>query len=65
MAVSALRAPLGTLESNWAYMVMASLSWSLKAWLALSLPKVGREKEQDSVERTAYVEAGVSEKTYL
>jgi hypothetical protein len=45
--VRALRAPLGSLESNWAYMVMASLAWSLKAWLALSLPEAGREKEQN------------------
>ena len=27
------------LSSNWAYMVMASLAWSLKAWSALSLPR--------------------------
>lgn len=36
--VSALRAPLDSLESNWAYMVMAALAWSLKAWTALLLP---------------------------
>ena len=34
----ALRAPVDTLVSNWAYMVMASLAWTLKAWFALSLP---------------------------
>jgi hypothetical protein len=37
--VRALRAPVNTLESNWAYMVIASLAWSLKAWLALLQPK--------------------------
>ena len=37
-AVSALKAPLNTLESNWAYMVMTALAWSLKAWWALLLP---------------------------
>ena len=41
----ALSAPVDTLVSNWAYMVMASLAWSLKAWLALSLPHDGRDAE--------------------
>lgn len=36
--VSSLRTPLDTLNSNWAYSVMTSLAWSLKAWLALLLP---------------------------
>jgi hypothetical protein len=36
--VAALTAPLDTLDSNWAYMVIASLAWSLKAWSALLLP---------------------------
>jgi hypothetical protein len=27
---------------TWAYMVMASLAWSLKAWSALVLPERGR-----------------------
>ena len=38
-AVGALRAPSNTLGSNWAYMVMTSLAWSLKAWWALCLPE--------------------------
>jgi hypothetical protein len=33
--VRALQAPLYTLESNWAYMVMVALAWNLKAWWAL------------------------------
>ena len=33
---------VGDLVSNWAYMVMASLAWSLKAWSALVLPEGGR-----------------------
>jgi hypothetical protein len=37
--VRALRAPSNTLESNGAYMVIAALAWSLKAWLALLLPR--------------------------
>lgn len=36
--VRALHAPVNTLNANWAYMVMASLAWSLKAWTALLLP---------------------------
>jgi hypothetical protein len=37
--VRALRAPSNTLESNGAYMVVAALAWSLKAWLALLQPR--------------------------
>jgi Transposase DDE domain group 1 len=33
--VRALQAPVDTLESNWAYMVMMALAWNLKAWWAL------------------------------
>jgi Transposase DDE domain group 1 len=36
--VRALTAPVDDLVSNWAYMVMASLAWSLKAWSALLVP---------------------------
>jgi hypothetical protein len=36
--VRALHAPVNTLNANWAYMVMAALAWSLKAWTALWLP---------------------------
>jgi hypothetical protein len=37
--VRALRAPVNTLWSNGAYMVIAALAWSLKAWLALLQPR--------------------------
>jgi hypothetical protein len=40
--VRAMRMPLDNLVSNWAYMVMASLAWTLKAWFALLLPAEGR-----------------------
>ena len=36
--VHALRAAVDNLVSNWAYMVMTGLAWSLKAWFALSVP---------------------------
>jgi hypothetical protein len=42
-----LRNPLDNLHSNWAYMVMSSLAWTLKAWCGLALPaQPGRAKEQ-------------------
>lgn len=37
--VSALGAPVDTLEANWAYMVMTALGWNLKAWWGLCLPE--------------------------
>ena len=40
--VHAMRNPLDNLHSNWAYMVMASLAWTLKAWYGLMLPGPGR-----------------------
>jgi hypothetical protein len=40
--VRSLTAPVDSLLSNWAYMVMGSLAWSLKAWAALVLPEEGR-----------------------
>jgi Transposase DDE domain group 1 len=49
-SVGALRAPLNTLESNGAYMVMTALAWNLKAWWALLLPVTpGRwqQRQQD------------------
>jgi hypothetical protein len=33
--VCSLATPVDALTSNWAYMVMSSLAWNLKAWLAL------------------------------
>jgi len=39
-----LTAPVDNLYSNGAYMLMTSLAWSLKAWLALSVPETGRWK---------------------
>jgi hypothetical protein len=40
--VRALRAPVNTLIANWAYMVMAALAWSIKAWVALVVPVLPR-----------------------
>ena len=49
----ALHAPVGTLVSNWAYMVMASLAWTLKAWFSLLLPETGRWAEKYRTEKRA------------
>jgi hypothetical protein len=49
--VRSLTAPVDSLVSNWAYMVMASLAWSLKAWAALMLPENGRWKERHREEK--------------
>jgi hypothetical protein len=39
--------PLDNLHSNWAYMVMSSLAWTLKAWCGLLLPaQPGRWREK-------------------
>ena len=42
----AMEMPVSDLVSNWAYMVMASLAWTLKAWMALVLPEKGRWAEK-------------------
>ncbi len=47
----ALHAPVNTRVSNWAYRVMASLAWTLKAWFALLLPETGRWKEKHRAEK--------------
>jgi hypothetical protein len=49
--VHALKAPLDNLESNWAYMVIATLAWNLKAWAALLLPAKGRWKKRHTLEK--------------
>jgi len=37
--INALRCPVDDLVSNWAYMVIASLAWTLKSWYALVMPR--------------------------
>ena len=43
--IEALRMPVHDLLSNWAYMVIASLAWTFKAWLGLTLPRAPDRKE--------------------
>jgi hypothetical protein len=49
--VRALSAPVDNLLSNWAYMLMTSLAWNLKAWWALSLPEDGRWRQSHRAEK--------------
>jgi hypothetical protein len=49
--VPALTTPVGDLVSNWAYMVMASLAWTFKAWAALLLPEEPRHAAEHRAEK--------------
>ena len=49
--VRALHAPVNTLCANWAYMTMAALAWTLKAWSALLLPITPRWAEHHNEQR--------------
>ena len=51
--VHALTTPVDNLLSNWAYMVMASLAWSLKAWSALLVPVSPRHQAKHKAEKRA------------
>lgn len=47
-----LSAPLDNLTSNWAYMVIASLAWNLKAWSALLIKPSGHTPAREEQQRT-------------
>ena len=49
--VKAMTNPVDTLVSNGAYLVMASLAWSLKAWAALLLPEHPRWRDRHRWEK--------------
>jgi hypothetical protein len=49
--VQSMRNPLDNLLSNWAYMVMASLAWTLKAWWGLMLPMAASGRARATHER--------------
>jgi hypothetical protein len=49
--VHALTTPVNDLVSNWAYMVMASLAWSLKAWTALMAPVTPRHAAKHEAQK--------------
>ena len=49
--VHALTTPVDNLVSNWAYMVMASLAWSLKVWAALLVPETPRHAPEHRAQK--------------
>ena len=49
--VRSLCAPVDNLLSNWAYMVMTSLAWNLKAWTALLIPIEAEHKDVHRLEK--------------
>ena len=51
----ALHAPVNTLNANWAYMVIASLAWTLKVWSGLLLPISPRWRDEHQAERDTIV----------
>ena len=53
--VHALTTPVDNLVSNWAYMVMASLAWSLKAWSALMVPVSPRHAAKHTAEKRTWL----------
>ena len=62
--VAAMKMPVDNLVSNWAYMVMAALAWSLKAWLALTLPETpGRWRQRHAAQKKQLL--GMEFKTFL
>ena len=61
--VQAMNMPVDDQTSNWAYMVMASLAWTLKAWFALLLPDTGRWADKYAEEKQAVL--GMEFKTFL
>lgn len=62
--VSAMKMPVDNLVGNWAYMVLAALAWSLKAWIALALPETpGRWQERHAAQKKQLL--GMEFKTFL
>ena len=59
----AMEMPVGDLLGNWAYMVMASLAWTLKAWFGLCLPEEGRWGEKYQAQKQAVL--GMEFKKFL
>lgn len=49
--VRSLCAPVDNLLSNWAYMVMVSVAWNLKAWAALIIPEEPGKKTEHRAEK--------------
>ena len=54
--VGAFRMPVGDLVSNWVYMVIASLAWSLKAWYSMLIPDAKESRRALSMEFKSFVQ---------
>ena len=52
--VHAMRVPLYDLVSNWAYMVMATLAWNLKSWMASVNPDFTTSRLQPPVSEAGH-----------
>lgn len=57
--VNALRMPAHDLLSNWAYMTIASMAWTLKAWFGLTLPRTADREDIVGMEFKRFVHAVV------
>jgi Transposase DDE domain group 1 len=55
--VNAMRMPVDDRLSNWAYLVMSSLAWNLKAWFALLMPNRRRGQELLRMEFRSFLHA--------
>ena len=55
--LNALRMPVDSLVSNWSYMVMASLAWTLKAWFALLVRKKEHREKLLAMEFRGFLNA--------
>jgi hypothetical protein len=55
--VNAMRMPVDDLLSNWAYLVMTSLAWNLKAWYGLLMPDRERGMEVVRMEFRRFLHA--------
>lgn len=54
--VRATQMPAGDLVANWAYLVIGTLAWNLKAWLGLSLPESSLSRAVLKMEYRRFVE---------
>lgn len=65
----ALTAPLDNLTSNWAFMVIASLAWSLKIWSGLMIHPSGsaakKKREQETKRRVVRMEFNTFRQTLM
>ena len=55
--VNAMRMPVDDLVSNWAYVVVAALTWNLKAWYGLLVPNRERGIELVKMEFRRFLNA--------